>query len=213
MVEAAEALSQFVQGSVTAATEASGHEIERAGQEMVSGIAAATATMRDSLLDPMNSLVERVRGLASGVETATGRIEKYAESVENSTTAIVSANEGLGRSTETLTRRDHPRPGCGGRYRIGDPDHGRPRGNSVRSHAPDDRTYGSRHALVLARRSRRRGPRCWEPAGSLEHAVTEIQGSPRSLSRESTKASAMRSGRSNRPSDPVSTRLGHSSES
>ena len=101
MVEAAEALSQFVQGSVTAVTEASGHEIERAGQEMASGI-TATATMRDSLLDPMNSLVEKVRGLASGVETATGRIGEYAESVENSTTAIVSANEGLGRSAETL---------------------------------------------------------------------------------------------------------------
>ena len=145
MVEAAEALSQFVRGSVTAATEASGHEIERAGQEMASGIAAATATMRDSLLDPMNSLVERVRGLASGVETATGRLGEYAESVENSTTAIVSANEGLGRSTETH-RRDRSHPGRSGGYRVGDPDHGRPRGNSVRSHAPDDRTHGSRHA-------------------------------------------------------------------
>ena len=108
MVDAAETLSQSIQGSATAAAEASGHEIERAGQEMASGIAAATATMRDSLLDPMNALVERARGLASGVETATGRIGKYAESVESSTTVIISANEGLDRSAATLTAATTP---------------------------------------------------------------------------------------------------------
>ena len=108
MVDAAETLSQFVQGSATAAAEASGREIERAGQEMASGIAAATATMRDNLLDPMNALVERVRNLASGVETATGQIGKYAESVENSATAIISANEGLDSSAATLTAATAP---------------------------------------------------------------------------------------------------------
>ena len=108
MVDAAETLSQSIQGSATAAAEASGHEIERAGQEMASGIAAATATMRDSLLDPMNALVERVRDLASGVETATGRIGKYAESVESSTSAITSVNEGLDRSAATLTAATTP---------------------------------------------------------------------------------------------------------
>lgn len=108
MVDAAETLSQSIRGSATAAAEASGHEIERAGQEMASGIAAATATMRDSLLDPMNALVERVRGLASGVETATERIGKYAESVESSTSAITSANEGLDRSAATLTAATAP---------------------------------------------------------------------------------------------------------
>ena len=52
--------------------------------EAVQSLARQTATMRDNLLDPMNALVERVRSLASGVETATGQIGKYAESVENS---------------------------------------------------------------------------------------------------------------------------------
>lgn len=108
MVDAAETLSQFIQGRATAAAEASGREIERAGQEMASGIAAATATMRDNQLDPMSTLVERVRSLASGVETATGQIGKYAESVENSTTAIISANEGLDRSAATLTAATTP---------------------------------------------------------------------------------------------------------
>lgn len=108
MVEAAETLSQFIRGRATAAAEASGREIERAGQEMASGIAAATATMRDNLLDPMNALVERVQSLASGVETAAVEIGKYAESVENSTTAIISANEGLDRSAATLTAATAP---------------------------------------------------------------------------------------------------------
>ena len=108
MVDAAETLSQFIQGRATAAAEASGREIERAGQEMASGIAAATATMRDNLLDPMSTLVERVRSLTSGVETATGQIGRYAESVENSTTAIISANEGLDRSAATLTAATTP---------------------------------------------------------------------------------------------------------
>ena len=108
MAQAAETLSQSIYGSVRVAAEASGREIERAGQDMSSGIAAATATMRDSLLNPMNSLVERVQGLASGVETATGRIKKYAESVESSTIAIISANEGLDRSAGILKAASDP---------------------------------------------------------------------------------------------------------
>ena len=174
MVEAAEALSQFVQRSVTAATEASGHEIERAGQEMASGIAAATATMRDSLLDPMNSLVERVRGLASGVETATGRIGEYAESVENSTTAIVSANEGLGRSAETLTAATTPVRDVV----VGIESATRTMGDRVETASEAMRRTtehteavmrGTREAIEASRST------MLGAAGSLEHAVTEFR--------------------------------------
>ena len=76
--------------------------------DAVQSLARQTATMRDNLLDPMNALVERVRSLTSGVETATGQIGEYAESVENSTTAIISANEGLDRSAATLTAATAP---------------------------------------------------------------------------------------------------------
>ena len=108
MAEGVEALLQFVQGSVTAAAEASAREMEQAGRAMASGVADATATIRDSLLDPMGTLVERIRGLTSGVEGATGRIGEYAEAVENSRTAIASANEGLGESAETLITASIP---------------------------------------------------------------------------------------------------------
>ena len=174
MVDAAEALSQFVRGSVTAATEASGHEIERAGQEMASGIAAATATMRDSLLDPMNSLVERVQGLASGVETATGRIGEYAESVENSTTAIVSANEGLGRSAETLTAATTPVRDVV----VGIESATRTMGDRVETASEAMRRTtehteavmrGTREAIEASRST------MLGAAGSLEHAVTEFR--------------------------------------
>ena len=57
-----------------------------------------------------------------------------------------------------LYRRDHPHPGRGGGYRVGDPDHGRPRPK------PSTGQQNTRKpsCVVLARRSRRRGPRCWD---------------------------------------------------
>ena len=108
MAEGAEALSRFVEQSVTMAADASGRKMEQAGQAMVSGVVDATATMRDSLLDPMTALVESIRGLASGVESATGRVGEYAHSVENSGTAISSTNEGLKRSADTLITATEP---------------------------------------------------------------------------------------------------------
>lgn len=59
-------------------------------------------TIRESLLEPMGTLVERIGGLTSGVESATERIGEYAEAIETSRNAIASANEGLDRSAETL---------------------------------------------------------------------------------------------------------------
>ena len=108
MAEGVEALTQLVQGSVTAAADATEREMEQAGRAMVSGVVDATATMRDSLLDPMSALVEGIRALASGVETATGRIGEYAESVESSGTAIASTNDGLKRSADTLITATQP---------------------------------------------------------------------------------------------------------
>ena len=108
MAEGVEALTQLVQGSVTAAADATAREMEQAGRAMVSGVVDATATMRDSLLDPMSALVEGIRALASGVETATGRIGEYAESVESSGTAIASTNDGLKRSADTLITATQP---------------------------------------------------------------------------------------------------------
>ena len=108
MAEGVEALSQLVQGGVTAAADATARDMEQAGRAMVSGVVDATATMRDSLLDPVTVLVESIRGLASGVETATGRIGEYAQSVESSGTAIASTNEGLERSADTLIAATQP---------------------------------------------------------------------------------------------------------
>lgn len=102
MVEAGQTLSREVQESLRASAEVGGREIERAGREMASGIDSATNTMRDSLLDPMNDLIEKVENMASGVERAAAQIGRYADSVEGSALAVESANEGLGRSAQTL---------------------------------------------------------------------------------------------------------------
>ena len=87
---------------------AMGERMDEAAQRLASGLAEATATMRNSLLDPIGTLVESVRGLTSAVESATGRVEIYAEAVGNSGTAIASANEGLGRSTDALVAASTP---------------------------------------------------------------------------------------------------------
>ena len=88
--------------------DAMGERMDDAAQRLVSGLADATATMRDSLLDPLGILVERIRGLTSAVGTAAERIDRYAEAVGNSETGIASANEALGRSAETLTAVSTP---------------------------------------------------------------------------------------------------------
>lgn len=108
MADAAGTLSHAIQASVMASAEAGGREIERAGQEMASGIATATATMRENLLDPMSELTERVGNLSSSVGKASGQVGKYADSVESSAIAVLSANEGLERSTQTLVTATAP---------------------------------------------------------------------------------------------------------
>lgn len=82
--------------------------MDEAAQRLASGLTDATATIRDSLLDPIGALVESVRGLTSAVESSTGRIGDYAEAVGNSRAAIASANEGLGKSTDTLIAASTP---------------------------------------------------------------------------------------------------------
>ena len=84
------------------------HQIGNASREMASGIASATTAIRDSLVDPMSELVERIGHLASIVEITTGKVEKYADSVENSAIAVVTANEELERSTQTLATATAP---------------------------------------------------------------------------------------------------------
>ncbi len=108
MANAAKVLQDTVQVSVVKSAEAGGREIERAGQEMASGIAAATATMRADLLNPMNELVERVQNFASSVEKASDRVGQYTDSVGNSTIAVMSANEGLERSSQILAAAAAP---------------------------------------------------------------------------------------------------------
>ena len=81
---------------------AMGERMDDAARGLASDLADATATMRDSLLDPLGILVERIRGLASAVGTVAERIDGYAEAVGNSETGIASANEALARSAETL---------------------------------------------------------------------------------------------------------------
>ena len=168
----ANAISARVE-EVTAAADASGRGIQLAGQEMVSSIAAATATMRDSLLDPMGALLERIRDLTSGVETATGRVREYAESVESSATAITSANEGLDRSAASLVAASTPiRDAVGGiasaTRTMGD----RVEAASEAIHQTTEHTEavvrGTREAIEASRAA------MVGAAGSLGRAVTEF---------------------------------------
>ena len=94
--------------AMASSAEASGREIERAGREMANGIGAATQEMRETVLDPMNELGARVERLASGVDVATGRLEGYAQSVEQGARAVEAANESLERSVETIVAATEP---------------------------------------------------------------------------------------------------------
>ena len=108
IVQAAKDLSDSLKEGLTASARASGGEIERAGREMASGIGRATAEMRSSLLDPMNTLNDEVQKLAQGVETATGKVGQYSDSVETSAINIMSANDALEQSAATLANATAP---------------------------------------------------------------------------------------------------------
>ena len=152
---------------------AGGREIERAGQGMATGIDAATATMRDSLLNPMDKLVEKVQNLASGVDVAAGRIERYAESVDASATAVTLANTELGRSTETLVSATAPVQEAVSNMEAT----GRTMGDRVEAAAEtmarttehtESIMRGAREAIEASQATVQQG------LGSLEHAVAEF---------------------------------------
>ena len=94
--------------AMASSAEASGRELERAGREMASGIGAATQEMRETVLDPMNELGAKVDRLASGVGVAAGRLEGYAQSVEQGARAVATANEALERSVGTIVAATEP---------------------------------------------------------------------------------------------------------
>ncbi len=97
-----------LQKSVIVSAERSGREIERAGQDMAFGVAAAMDTVRGNILDPMNELVDSVRSLSSSVETASDRFDSYSVSVDNSAKSVVSTNQEIERSTQMLARAIAP---------------------------------------------------------------------------------------------------------
>ena len=174
MAEAAEALSRTVHDTTKASAEASGRELERAGREMATGISVATQEMRETVLDPMNELGAKVDRLASGVEAATGSLGGYAQSVEQGTRAVASANDVLGQTVGAIAEATEPvRTAVFGIEAAT-----RTMGNRVEaaSEAMNRTTMhtesvmrGAREAIESSHASVRDG------LGTLEHAVTEFR--------------------------------------
>lgn len=108
LADAAENLSRSVQETVTGAAEASGREISAAGAALAGSIGAAMQEVDRNLLEPMNSLVERLRELGGRVEAASAQTERYASAIENGAGAVTAANADLGETVKTLAEAVAP---------------------------------------------------------------------------------------------------------
>lgn len=102
MAETTEMLARTVQETMKGSAEASAREIESAGQGIASEIRGVASAMHESIVTPMNELVQQLKGLVAQVELATGQVGQYADSVDGSAAAIKLANSELSKSAESL---------------------------------------------------------------------------------------------------------------
>lgn len=102
MAETTEMLAQTVQETMRSSAEASAREIESAGQGIASEIRGVASAMHESIVTPMDELVQQLKGLVSQVELATGQVGQYADSVDGSAAAIKLANRELSKSADSL---------------------------------------------------------------------------------------------------------------
>ena len=108
MAEAATGLSESIQQSVREAAAESSVEIKQAGVALGAGIDNATESMRRDLLEPMQSLIDQIEGLAAQMKEATTQVGGYASATENGTRAVTSANAELRQSAATLSDATSP---------------------------------------------------------------------------------------------------------
>ncbi len=108
MADAAAALSQTIHSSLAESTEECSRKIREAATVAESDISEITATLRDEVLNPMNTLAKSFEELTSGVKSATDMMGRYVESVDDSVTVVLSTNEGLKDSTKNLTTAIEP---------------------------------------------------------------------------------------------------------
>ena len=108
MAETATSLSESIQQSAREAATESSVEIKQAGVALGAGIDNATEAMRRGLLDPMQSLVDQIEGLAAQMREAATQVGGYASATENGTHAVSAANAELRQSAATLSDATSP---------------------------------------------------------------------------------------------------------
>lgn len=84
-------------------TETTGQRIRSAGDDMATVIQTASNTMREEVLNPMDTLTEVVSTLSSRIEEITRNMGEYLAAITQGATTVSSANNQLEDSTRLLT--------------------------------------------------------------------------------------------------------------
>ena len=94
--------------TVRSALETVTQRLETSGDRMATGINGAVDSLRQSLLDPMSTLVVQIQEFASQISAATNQTGQYAKAMEDNTAAIASTNEQFRQAADALVRAVTP---------------------------------------------------------------------------------------------------------